>query len=1107
MFLYNNKPETILTTLDFIDPIKGKILGIADQEITYKTSFDPAKYNYGTNGNAAIDSNYYWGSAQIGQVWWNLDTIRYINYEQDSLTYRLNNWGRIFPGSSVDVYEWTESDYLPSAYKGEGIPKNIDNSAYVQLTAVDANTGIIKSKYYFWVKGKTTVDTNLPFRKISIESVTNLIKTPAAQNIPYAAAIRNDTAMLINANSYISANNTILHIGFSLVKTQNLVHNEYELIQDNSTATIPTKIISKLIDSITGADAMGNVVPDYKLSAAEKYGISIRPRQTMFINRLAAAQNLVEYVNSVLITTPVVLLFDLTRLSLIESAPTNIILTVSDLAERSYLDTTLLTTGQEVLVLRDSTYDNGWAVYTVQFDKSFVLTRSQGYNTTDYWTKINWFDPAYDSTVKPTHTVETIKDIGALSLKTNEFVYVKNDGSGRFAIYRVNADLTQTLVGAQEATIQLSDALWANGSNQIGLDTDSFDTVRFDLNPTVEFRNIIVALQNDIFIKSLAGHFNKLFFLLLDYIFTEQKSVDWVFKTSYVSIIHNLRRLAQYPNYIQDNQTFYEEYINEVKPYRTQIREYILNYDGSDSIDVHPSDFDLPAYYDTDYKRWRSPSGEYARDEVILSTYPQYADWQANHTFYIDSVQIENSGRGYSVAPKLTVEGGGGIGAVLTATIDYYTGSIFEITVDKPGSGYTSTPTIKVWGDGINTDGQQSLICYPIMRNNTLRSIATTIKFDRYEYSSDIVQWKANTSYNVGTNVSYNEVLYTPITNTPPSTYFDIELFTTISASSLDAADRVAAYYKPAAGMPPADTKQLFVGTEYPGVNVDGIDYKNKNNLAIDSQLESYYTDTLLGTRPEDITTDGGKYVDTYSSHAPEELLPGQMFDTLDIKVFTIRDLANPTLHPMGYRISKPMPYSFINQWQPLTAYIKDDEVSYLGDLYKVKVDFTSGSTFATTWANTTFLLNINWEFHRISASATTALVQPLLILDTQIFVADVTTLPQPSPALNIPGIIYINGEKITYYTIDVSTNSVGQIRRGTWGTGAPAVHISGSLVVDASSDQKLPNDAYTNSWLNQVSVDPATFAVDGLGLVGSITPQATFIKASDSYLPWLPGQ
>ena len=54
----------------------------------------------------------------------------------------------------------------------------------------------------------------------------------------------------------------------------------------------------------------------------------------------------------------------------------------------------------------------------------------------------------------------------------------------------------------------------------------------------------------------------------------------------------------------------------------------------------------------------------------------------------------------------------------------------------------------------------------------------------------------------------------------------------------------------------------------------------------LDTIIQSQYADSVLGTRPEDINIDGGAYVDTYNSHAPEELVPGIVFDTLDLQVY-----------------------------------------------------------------------------------------------------------------------------------------------------------------------------------------------------------------------------
>jgi hypothetical protein len=75
--------------------------------------------------------------------------------------------------------------------------------------------------------------------------------------------------------------------------------------------------------------------------------------------------------------------------------------------------------------------------------------------------------------------------------------------------------------------------------------------------------------------------------------------------------------------------------------------------------------------------------------------------------------------------------------------------------------------------------------------------------------------------------------------------------------------------------------------------------------------------------------------------------------------------------------------------------------------------------------------------------------------------------------------------------------NILSQLRRGTQGTGAYAVHPTRTDVVDGGTNQILPTTspgnliAYANVLLNAGSLT----AVDGLGLEGSITPAAIFIK------------
>ena len=50
--------------------------------------------------------------------------------------------------------------------------------------------------------------------------------------------------------------------------------------------------------------------------------------------------------------------------------------------------------------------------------------------------------------------------------------------------------------------------------------------------------------------------------------------------------------------------------------------------------------------------------------------------------------------------------------------------------------------------------------------------------------------------------------------------------------------------------------------------------------------LQNRFGDNLLGTRPEDIEIRGGDFVDQFSSHAPEETVPGRVFDSLDMEIY-----------------------------------------------------------------------------------------------------------------------------------------------------------------------------------------------------------------------------
>lgn len=941
IYMYNKVSEQRIATLDFIDPVKGKIIGQANQEISYRSKFDPAIYNNGwntgTTHNVNIDPDYFWGPQQVGQVWWDLTNLRYVHYEQGEFTYRSNNWGRLFPGSTVEVYEWIESQYTPMDYianKMPGTPKYGDNTLYVSIDTIDKSADTTVTKHYFWVKGLDEAIHNEK-RNITISEVARLIEDPRAQGVAYAAIVDAHTVGLYNTASLIEADNTILHIDYDVKPNENVIHSEFALLQEGSEqADIPAKIYNKIIDSLAGSDAVGNQVPDITLLPAERYGISYRPRQSMFKDRLGALRALVEFVNSVFKRELITENYNLAGLRAKDPMPTPASglwdQKVNTIETLNFIRTITKPVGYKVLVETDFNNDGLWTIYRKTAQNTWELTNIQAYDTSAYWNTVDWYSTEFNTKQIPKFVVNTKNDISKIdTMLPGDLIKVKNNGHNQFEYYLVSSDLSLTLVGLQNGTIQLSTALYNYEKEQTGFANGGFDTARYSQTPELEIRRILVALRDDIFVNNLAIEFNNMIFVLFRFALVEHKSLDWMFKTSFISVLHKIRKLEQYPNYQRDNQNFLIDYINEVKPYRTKIREYLLDYTGEELWDGNVTDFDLPAYYDKDLQLFRSPSGEQPTDDAMYEL-PEYYEWAKNHYLHLDSILLENAGEGYTLPPVITITGGGGFGATAYAVVA--NGKIKRIIVDHAGYRYTSTPVITIsGGNGVGAKA------YPLMTNGQTRKIATTIKFDRYTYNSTVGPWAPFKLYYKGDAFIYNNEVYKARNTYTSGAVFDASLVDVYpDAEFLNAADRVSAFYNPHAGMLGKELPQLMRGLEYPGVQVKGSTFNDSpgfdvnsfdtigydafeiapdgsitlNESMLDTLIRSSYTDLALGTRAEDINISGGKYVDEYSSHAPEELVPGITFDTLDLQVFTVtgedveRDGAGPEIFLLSYAAS-----------------------------------------------------------------------------------------------------------------------------------------------------------------------------------------------------------
>jgi len=945
VLIFDKNTDNKNIDLDYIDPVNGKILGQAKQNIDYITYSDPARYS-STDSTGII-----WGEEHVGKIWWDVSNVRFLNTHFSDKSYSSKNWGKTFTGSTIDIRQWVKSSKSPENYDGEGTV--VDTSSYTQISTVNSANTIV-TNYYFWV---TSSDELFDNKTLSTNSIKTFIENPTSTGVAYVGFLDRSTVALFNTRKYTE--DGVLNISFNSLDTESAIYNEYSLIKENSEYDfLSDNLYKKLLDSLIGGNEIGLSVPNPELNISQKNGIKFRPRQSMFENRFQALKEYLTEVNTILAgeiisTNKSFVLLNKEQVQPGESSgkwDTKL----DDLEELAYQDLDSVSVGHKYLVEVDTDNNGGWSIYEVISGPKTQLIEIQEYDTKNAWEYIDWY---LDSDAEQATSIQTLTDsskLTSLTVDDGEYVKVTSNSDGKFEIYKYE-NSTWVLVGLEDGTIKFKESLWNGISSQdnITVDTDIFtaDTI---INTAdrgtggIELRNVLKAINEDIFVDDLKIYKNKLLISVFNYILSEQSSVNWLQKTSFIDVTQRVRDLEQYSTYKKDDQTFLLNYIEESKPYHTQIKDFTLKYGGYDQYNVDAADFDCPVYYDTTFGKYISPILDY--DGVVIKSDQSNFDddgvglkevdyniweltpwdsWYNNRNLIIDSVEILNGGTGYTEAPTLTVTGGGATEqAKLTCRINP-TGSIISVTVVSEGKGYTSVPTITL-GNGAGQDAK----LLPILKNDLVRTIKTTMNYNRCEYSHDVVDWVSNTTlrttiddtdvtadsgaltvdsydnvYEANQLVRYQNKLYTHNVTRAFKTKFLLDDFTIVDSSTLSAADRTMGYYTPGVNDPGLNLAMLINGIDYPGVDLKDYTFTEtgiytvdsnlvtvdsnrltadvNNAIQIDSNIKSSFTDLYLGIRPEDINVEGGEFIDEYSSHSPEELIPGSMFDTLDMIVRT----------------------------------------------------------------------------------------------------------------------------------------------------------------------------------------------------------------------------
>jgi len=979
-FLFDAEKEEIINYLDIIDPIKGKIAGLADQEMRYKSVFDPAVYTIG-NENTVNDETSNWLDEHVGDLWWDLSTVKYFWYEQGDLTYRRNTWGKTFPGSTIDVYEWVKSRYLPSEWMEladtvqglaeniSGEPKYTDDSVVSRKQIMNSVSGELVTYYYFWVKNKVTVP-DIKNRRLSSFQVSKLIEDPTSYGLQFLEIISKNAFAAANIGSLLVDDKIHLNLSYDLINNSIPKHTEWLLLEEGNATSVPNTLLEKkLLDSLLGHDKLGNLVPDPQLSFREKYGINIRPRQTMFKNRAEALRNLIEYVNGILIKQQVTGNYSFKNLNKQENIPSYVLneydLLVEDIESLNpeIINTSLLSTAKltakvkngkihsvtidhpgfgylrpptvkitsdvesnavittnidsfgrvtsvnivnageqfnsdpllevrpfTVIVQSDINSEGKWAKYVFDID-NWSRIGTQKYNTPIYWDYVDWVSDNFNQFVDYTYTINEVYQLEQLTdLGKGQYIKIKNSGDGHFIIVeRIDPTVIGTfslgfdLVYSEKGTIQIKNSIWDFSNRNYGYDQNSsFDETLYDQTPDIELEYILTALKEDLFINELKIYWNLFFFKAVKYALSEQKLLDWAFKTSFINVKNLAGELDQRPVYKLQNSSYYEDYLKEVKPYHSVIRNFTTNYTKVDPSQTHVTDFDLPSIYDSNSGQFISPE-----NTSSIEKYP-WKSWNDNYKSSIGSISIADGGEGYTAIPTVTISavtGDTGSGAVGKAYIR--SGKVIAIEITNPGSGYTQPPNVIISNGGPNVTTNAR--AYANLLNEKTRKNKITMRFDRISKtvpeinnivtdeficngvdSEFVLSWLAKFD-KLSTVVTLNGSLvlsedykieyYTREHNGYNKKFSKIVFSSKIPDSgkilqvryikdivTLNAVERILTYYTATSGMPGIDLSQLMSGIEYPGTQLQTLafDYTTKWDVSYRPYGQFAYADDIL---------------------------------------------------------------------------------------------------------------------------------------------------------------------------------------------------------------------------------------------------------------------
>lgn len=647
---YNSMTNVIELYLNTYDPINGVLPGTAMIDVKYISTRDPATYN--SDGETLLA----WGSDKVGEVWWDTSEAFFMDYtrplydsngnvdEGKTIEYKRYNWGKMLPQGSINVYEWVKSPVEPYNWdqycseqqkKNKGQNKNMPSGTavtetYSYFVEYDASTNTYVPYFYFWVKD-TIYTPNTKNRTKSCNEIARIIRDPSVLGVPWFSPIDSDSFILSNMQHDINDDKSVLTISYKEDHDEVVKHEQYQLCKEGDDYNFNSDIWSSLWNSLECQETLNDgTIRELSYPSTE---LGLGASKTWFMNPIEARRNMVSSANLIYkginMTTNTVVMNEVFNVKTQATNPNEVGFKVL-----TYNNELVISTNENKFVENDAvlvntngvlpTPLNRTSVYFVHFDENdyirlmnspstsgnaVVITlenRGEGQHTmikqsdyidalgtsldmTTYWDLADWYDEGFDEYSEYTEE-SSIQNANTKNYQVGDLIRI-TDADGTWTLYEktLSRGVVQWVaVGRQNSTIQLNNT-WYNGYTQ-------YDSTGQLTNTEKNVRSALDLLKN-----SFDGQQSNIVFDMVKYAHTEQKVVDWVFKTSYIYIIGLDQSLES--NYDNDSNLIGDivQYFEEVKPYRTKIRSQIeQKTSDEDEINGLLNDLDPTGYIHVD---------------------------------------------------------------------------------------------------------------------------------------------------------------------------------------------------------------------------------------------------------------------------------------------------------------------------------------------------------------------------------------------------------------------------------------------------------------------------------------------------------------------------